>query len=273
MRAKFKNWIVFLIQLQFFIPLTWIFTFLEFVWVYEIYFDPSDFFFPVPPSQPTMPSIPQIIISISFALFVILNLIMAIFSVYGFIFVLHILDSNPAKTAPVCAIAIDVALINFFFYQLCIFREQFFTYFIIPFPLSIYFMIPNVMSQISVILLLITFFSIFINLQFGIEGIMKRHIINSTKMTNLIHYILIINGILGISFAYSYITMLKISIIESIISVSLAIGLIVLFNFVLRKLKINNYPIEALSRWKYGKVLTKKDQEKDKDKEKLISTS
>jgi len=271
MRAKLKNWIVFLFQLLFFIALTWITTFLEFVWVYEIYFYPTNIPFPIPPPQPTMPSIPQIIISISFALFIILNTFMAIFSIYAFVFVLHVLDSNPAKTAPVCAIAIDVAIINFFFYQLFIFKEQFFNYFIIPFPLSIYFMIPNLISQSSVILIVIAFFSIFINLQFGIEGIMKRHIINSNKMTNLIHYILIINGFFGISFVYTYITMLKISIIEFIINVSLAIGLIVLFNFVLRKLKINNYPIEALSSWKYGKVLTKKDQ--DKDKEKLISTS
>ncbi|GAH46921.1 unnamed protein product, partial [marine sediment metagenome] len=60
-------------------------------------------------------------------------------------------------------------------------------------------MIPSLISQISVILIVIAFFSIFINLQFGVEGIMKRHVINSNKMTNLIHYILIINGILGIS--------------------------------------------------------------------------
>ena len=189
---------------------------------------------------------------------------MAIFSIYGFIFILRVLDKNPAKTAPVCAIAIDIALINFFFYQLCIFREQFITYFIIPFPLSIYFMIPNFMSQISGILLIIAFFSIFINLQFGIEGIIKRNIINSSKMTNFIHYILMINGILGISFVYTYIIMLKIGFIEFIISFILAIGLIVLFNFVLRKLKVNNYPIEALSRWKYGKVLNKKDMDEDK---------
>jgi hypothetical protein len=254
MRAKLKNRIVFIFQLQFFITLTVVTVFLEFVWVYEIYFYPLNFYFPIPPSQPTMPSIPQIIISITFALFVILNTIMAIFSIYAFVFVLHVLDSNPAKTAPVCAIAIDVALINFFFYQLCIFREQFF----------IYFMIPNLMSQISIILMIIAFFSIFINLQFGIEGIMKRHVINSNKMTNLIHYILIINGIIGISFVYTYIIMLKIGIIEFTISVSIAIVLIGLFNFVLRKLKVNNYPIEALSRWKYGMVITKKDEVKAK---------
>jgi len=260
--AKLKNGIVFVFQLQFFITLALVISFLEFVWVYEIYFYPLNFPFPFPPSQPIVPSIPQIIISILFVSFVILNLCMAIFSIYGFVFVLHVLDSNPAKTAPVCAIAIDVALINFFFYQLFIFKEQFFTYFIIPFPLSIYFVIPNLISQISVILILIAFFSIFINLQFGIEGIMKRHIINSNKMTNLIHYILIINGILGILFVFTYIIMLKIGIIEIIISVIFALVLIGLFNFVLRKLKINNYPIEALSRWKYGKVLTKKDKDK-----------
>ena len=80
-----------------------------------------------------------------------------------------------------------------------------------------------------------------------------------------------INGILGISFVYMYIYTLKIGIIEFIISFILAIVMIGLFNYVLRKLKINNYPIEALSRWKYGKVLTKKDR--DKDKENLISAS
>jgi len=264
MRAKLKNGIVFVFQLQFFIILTLVISFLEFVWVYEIYFYPLNFPFPVPPSQPIVPSIQQVIISILFVSFVIVNLCMAIFSIYGFIFILRILDKNPAKTAPVCAIAIDIALINFFFYQLCILREQFITYFIIPFPLSIYFMIPNFMSQISGILLIIAFFSIFINLQFGIVGIMKRNMINSNKMTNFIHYILMINGILGISFVYMYIYTLKIGIIEFIISFILAIVIIGLFNYVLRKLKINNYPIEALSRWKSGMVRTKKDMNGEK---------
>jgi hypothetical protein len=81
-------------------------------------------------------------------------------------------------------------------------------------------------------------------------------------MTDFIHYILITNGIIGISFVLVYINILRIGIIEFIISVILAIVLIGLFNFVLRKLGLNNYPIEAISRWKYGKVLTKKDMDK-----------
>ena len=262
MKAKAKNWIVFLIQLQFFTTLILVIIFLEFVWVYEIYFYPLNFPFPVPPSQPTVPSIHQILISISFITFAIVNFCMTIFSIYAFIFLLHVLDSNPAKTAPVCAIAIDVALINFFFYQLAIYKEQFSIYFITPYPFSIYFLIPNLISQISVILIVITFFSIFINLQFGIQGITKRHIINSSKMTDFIHYILVTNGIFGILFVYVYINILKIGIIELIISVILALVLIGLFNFVLRKLNLNNYPIEAIARWKYGKVLTKKDMDK-----------
>jgi hypothetical protein len=180
---------------------------------------------------------------------------------YGFIFGLRVLDSNPAKTAPVCAIAIDVALVNYFFYQLCMFREQFFPYF----------MVPNFLSQISVILLAIAIFSILINLQFGIEGIIKRNIINSNRMTDLIHCISIINGILGILFSFTYMNILRVNIVEFIVGTVLAIGLIVLFNFVLRKLGVNNYPIEALSRYKYGRVLTKKD--KAKEEEKLVSSS
>jgi len=81
-------------------------------------------------------------------------------------------------------------------------------------------------------------------------------------MTDFIHYILITNGIIGILFVCVYLNILKIGIIEFIISVILAIVLIGLFNFILRKLNLNNYPIEAIARWKYGKVLTKKDMDK-----------
>ena len=117
MNAKSKNWIVFVFQLQFFTTLTLVIIFLEFIWLYEIFFYPLNFPLPFTPSQPTVPSTLQIFVSILFVSFVIMNLSMAIFSIYAFIFVLHVLDSNPAKTAPVCAVAIDFALINFFFYQ------------------------------------------------------------------------------------------------------------------------------------------------------------
>ena len=110
--------------------------------------------------------------------------------------------------------------------------------------------------------MVIAFFSIFVNLEFGIEGIMKRHVINSNKLTDLVHYILIANGIFGILCVYIYMRILNIGIIGFIISLILAIFFNSLFNFVLRKLNLNNYPIEALSKWKYGRVLTKKDMEK-----------
>jgi len=259
MKAKSKNWIVFCLQLQFFSILTFVIVFLEFVWLYEVFFYPLNFPFPVPPSHPPVPSNLEIFISIVFVSFVILNLSMAIFSIYAFIFILHVLDTNPAKTAPVCAISIDFALINIFFYQHSLYKDHYSTYFITSFPLSIYFLIPNLIAQISEILLIIAFFSIFINLEFGIEGILKRHIINSNKMTDFIHYILITNGIIGILYIYPYIGILNVSIIGILASVILAIFFFGLFNFVLRKLNLNNYPIEALARWKYGGIVTKKD--------------
>ena len=260
MNAKSKNWIVFVFQLQFFTTLTIIIVILEFIWLYDIFFYPLNF--PFPPSRLTVPSTPQIFISILFVTFVIMNLSMAIFSIYAFIFVLHVLDSNPAKTAPVCAVAIDFALINFFFYQHSLYKEHYSAFFITSFPFSIYFLIPNLVSHISEILMVIAFFSIFVNLEFGIEGIMKRHVINSNKLTDLVHYILIANGIFGILCVYIYMRNLNIGIIGFIISLILAIFFISLFNFVLRKLNLNHYPIEALSKWKYGRVLTKKDMEK-----------
>ena len=261
MNVKSKNWIVFCLQLQFFSILTFVIVFLEFVWLYEVIFYPLNFPFPVPPTNTTIPSSLQIFISIVFVSFVILNLSMAIFSIYAFIFILHVLDTNPAKTAPVCAIAIDFALINFFFYQHSLYKEHYSTYFITTFPLSAYFIVPNLISQISEIILIIAFFSIFINFEFGIEGIVKRHIINSNKVTDFIHYMLITNGVLGIFFIYPYIYILNINTIGFIVSVIFAFFFIGLFNFVLRKLNLKNYPIEALARWKYGSVLTKKDKE------------
>ena len=80
-------------------------------------------------------------------------------------------------------------------------------------------------------------------------------------MTDFIHYILITNGILGC--VYLYICVDNLDVGNSSIFVSVVIGLLLIgvFNFVLRKLNLNNYPIEALSRLKYGKTLTKNDKE------------
>lgn len=257
MNSKSKNWVIFIFQLLFFTPLTFIIIFLEFLWIYEIYFYPLNFPVPHPPSQVAVPSTPEVIISILFVALIILNLSMALFSMYAFIFILHVLDSNPAKTAPVCAVSIELALINFFIYQLSIYKEQYIAYFVIPFPLFLIFI-----PQIYEILILISVFSIGLNLEFGIEGIVKRHLINSNWMTDFIHYILITNGILGSLYLYICMDIFIIGIYRFIIGVSIGILLIGIFNIVLRKLNLNNYPIEALARLKYGRVITKNDEEK-----------
>lgn len=255
MNEKLKNWIVFIFQLLFFTPLTLIIIFLEFLWIYEIYFYPLNFPFPHPPSKIVVPTIPKVTVSFLFVSLIILNLNMAIFSMYGFIFFLHVLDSNPAKTAPVCAMSIDIALINFFFYQLSVYKEQYIAYFVIPFPLFFIFI------PLYEVLITISVFSIALNLEFGIEGIVKRHIINSNWLTDFIHYLLIVNGILGSLYLYICISNFNIGINSFIIGVCAGILFIGLFNIVLRKLKLNNYPIEALAILKYGRVPTKHDNE------------
>ncbi len=248
-----KNWIIFIFQLLFFTILIIIIIFLEFLWIYEIYFYPLNFPFPHPPSKVAVPSIVEVIISILFASLIILNLCMAIFSMYGFIFFLHVLDSNPAKTAPICAMSIDIALLNFFFYQLSVYEEQYITYFVIPFPLFLIFI------PFYEVLIAISVFSIALNFEFGIEGIVKRHIINSNWLTDFIHYILIVNGILGSLYLYICMNFFNIEINSFIIGIILGIFFIGLFNIVLRKLNLNNYPIEALARLKFGRVPTKHD--------------
>ena len=62
MNEKSKNWIVFTFQLSFFTIVTLIIIFLEFLWIYEIYFYPLNFPFPHPPSKVAMQSIVDVII-------------------------------------------------------------------------------------------------------------------------------------------------------------------------------------------------------------------
>jgi len=149
--------------------------------------------------------------------------------------------------------SIDIALLNFFFYQLSVYKDQYIVYFVIPFPLFLIF-IPLYEALIT-----ISIFSITLNLEFGIEGIMKRYIINSNWLTDFIHYLLIVNGILGSLYLYICINSFNIGINSFIIGVCAGILFIGLFNIVLRKLKLNNYPIEALAILKYGRVPTKDD--------------
>ena len=151
--------------------------------------------------------------------------------------------------------SIDLALVNFFFYQLSVYKEQYIAYFVIPFPLFL------ILIPLYEVLIVISIFSIALNFEFGIEGIVKRHIINSNWMTDFIHCILIVNGILGSFYLYICMNVFDISINAFIIGVSVGILLIGLFNIILRKLNLNNYPIEALARLKYGRVITKHDEE------------
>lgn len=262
MNAKTKNWIVYGFQLQFFVALTIITIFVEFLWLFEGLIH-QNLSYSNPPSRTAAPSVQEVGFSISLVTFMILNLGIACISLYGFIFILNVLDSNPAKTAPVCALAIDCALINLFLYHFSLYKERYFNYIAPFFPFSIYFHIPSLISQISEILMIIAFFTIFLNLQFGIEGIYKSHILKTNKLTDFIHILLIINGVLPILVIYIYIEMniLAINLIGIIFSVIVALFLIGFFNFVLRKNKIR-YPIEAIAIWRHGKVITKKGKEK-----------
>lgn len=256
MNSKKKNWIIYSIQLQFFVALTIITIFIEFVWLFE------DIFFinlikAHPTTKTTIPSPEEIIISISFIIFLVLNLSVASFSLYAFIFILHVLDSNPAKTAPVCALAIDSALINLFLYHFFIYKDRYFIYLAPYFPFSVYFYVPYLISQILEIYIIVAFFTIFLNLQFGIEGIYKSRIVKTNKLTDFVHVLMMINGILPILFLLIYTNIFTINPISIIFSVIIAIFLIGLFNYILRK-KNMKYPIEAIAIWRQGKVFNKK---------------
>ncbi|MFX1394535.1 MAG: hypothetical protein ACFFAH_13295 [Promethearchaeota archaeon] len=259
MNSRKKNWIVYSIQLQFFVALTIITIFIEFVWLFEeIFF--INLINSHPNTRTAIPSIEEFSISISFIIYMVLNLGVASFSLYAFIFILHVLDSNPAKTAPVCALATDCALINLFLYHFFIYKDRYFIYLAPHFPFSIYFYVPYIISQISEIFMIIAFFTIFLNLQFGIEGIYKSRILKTNNLTDFIHILMMINGVLPILFLLIYTNIFTINPISIIFSVIIAIFLIGLFNFILWK-KNMRYPIEAISIWRHGKVITKKEKE------------
>ncbi len=263
MNPKTKNWIVYGFQILFFFMLTIITVFIEFIWLFEAII-PLNLFDSNRNIRTPVPSVDEVIFSISFAIFIVFNLGIATFSLYSFIFILHVLDTNPAKTAPICAFAIDCSLVNLFLNHFTIYKERYFAYIAPFFPFSIYFHIPSLISQISEILMILAFFTIFLNLQFGIEGIYKSRKLKTNKITDLIHIILITNGLLAIISIYLYTIILKINFIRIIISLIIALFLIGLFTFILRKNKIK-YPIEAISIWRHGRVKLKKEYKEEKN--------
>jgi len=258
MNPKTKNWIVYCFQILFFLMLTIITVFIEFIWLFEAIM-PLNLFDSNRNIRTPVPSVLEVFFSITFSIFMVFNLGIATFSLYAFIFILHVLDTNPAKTAPICAFAIDCSLINIFLNHFTIYKERYFAYIAPFFPFSIYFHIPSLISQISEILMIVAFFTIFLNLQFGIEGIYKSHKLKTNKLTDLIHIILITNGILAIISIYLYTIILTINLIRIIISLIFSLFLIGIFNFILRKNKIR-YPIEAISIWRHGRIITKKEK-------------
>ncbi len=246
MNVKTKNWIFYGFQLQFFTILTVITIFIEIRWLFEM---------------SVIIALSSVIFSIFFISFMLLNLVIACFSMYAFVFILHVLDSNPIRTAPVCPIAIDLAIINLFFYYIFLYKKRYLAYFSQNFPISIFQNVLQYISHFSETIMTITFFTIFLNLQFGIEGIFKSRIIKSDKIADLIHVILIINGVIAFLLIYIYINILITNLLSIVVSLILAIILIGLFNFVLRKKKLK-YPIEAMIIWRCGR----KNSEKGKNK-------
>lgn len=116
MNEKAKNWIVYSIHLQIFAALTIATIFIELIWIIEGYLKVDLFYFQTNKTI-TQPSPREIIYSIFFITFMVLTLTIASFSLYAFIFILHILNSNPAKTAPMCSLALYCSLINLFLFH------------------------------------------------------------------------------------------------------------------------------------------------------------
>ena len=124
MKAKIKNWFVYGFQLIFFIALTLIIIFIELIWLFEA-FIPLD---SRPATRTAEPSPQEVIFSILFVTLMILNLGLASFSLYTFIFILHVFDANPANTAPMCPLAIDCAMMNFLLYHFSLYKERYFIF-------------------------------------------------------------------------------------------------------------------------------------------------
>jgi len=244
MNNKTKNWIVYYIHLQFFIPLTFITIFLEVLWLFDVFNTPNSTHLPVQ----------EVFFSLTFIIFMGFNIGMACFSMFSFIFVLHILDSNPLKTAPICPLAIDSALINIFLFHFSFYKERYFTYFTFPLSIHNYFM--NSISQILEILLIFAFLAIFINLLFGIEGLIKTRNMKTNRFTDIIHIILITNGIIAVLILYNYANILTISLTRFMFSLFITLFFTGFLKFILVKKKIR-YPFEAFAIWQSRKQSSK----------------
>lgn len=125
MNVKFKNSFVFWFQVAFFSAIIVLIFFIEVIRLITIFIMNSN-------KGAFISSGYEVSFLIIYLILLIVNYIIASFSLYVFIFVLHVLDSNPVKTAPVCALALDFAVLNLFFFNFFIYN-QFYSYFFCSF--------------------------------------------------------------------------------------------------------------------------------------------
>ncbi len=262
MNVKIKNWSAYIFQIGLFSIFTIILIFIEFRWVMEIYFHPylPEWNLPI---RIAIPPVQEILLSIGYIAFFIFNFGIASFSMYVFIFILHVLDSNFARTVPICAFAIDCSLVNLFLFHFIFNKKIYFDYFMIYFHLHLLYQIPALISQLTGIIIFINFFTLLINLRFGMQGIKNRRLLGSNLLTDLIHSLLIVNGFIALIFFFYYLTVLSINIVGFILGLTAAIILVVIINNFLKRNKFY-YPIQAIADFRKEK-LAHHPQEGDSD--------
>ena len=197
-----------------------------------------------------------------FVMFPFLCLIIADVSLYGFLYKIKILSPDSPRTAPVCTIVTDAAVLNLFLAHYSIYKPEYNTYlFFIPgfTPFILFF---NFLTLLPEILLLITFFAIFMNLYFGVENLIIGHLRSKRTdfITVLFHIIIIINGILAFPAIFEYLLVYNLELYGFLFSLTIGLLLTGILKFFLYKKQLK-YPFEAIEVW-LGQKKPKKKKRK-----------
>ncbi|MFX1273881.1 MAG: hypothetical protein ACFFBP_02970 [Promethearchaeota archaeon] len=244
MNSKTKNRIVFRFQVIFFIILIFLTVVYGFSWLLN-FLDPLNVLSNFIPKTNPIPPIEMIIFTIFSITLMFLNWALASFSLYAFVFILRILESNPEKTTPICAMTLDVMIITQFLFHLSVHGQIRYSENLFP---SMYYIIPNFFTQYSEIFLVSATFLIIMGLKFGIEGINKRRYIRPNFLSDFIHILMVLNAVLVIVLFIFLINVLRIDFIKFILSISVAIVIFSLLILIMKKKNIK-FPINAIAKY------------------------
>lgn len=195
-----------------------------------------------------------------FVMFPFLCLIIADVSLYGFLYKIKILSPDSPRTAPVCTIVTNLAVLNLFLAHYSIYKSRYNAYLLFIPGFTPFILLFNFLTLLPEILLIITFCAIFMNLYFGVENMIIGHLRSKRidLVTVVFHIIIVINGLLAFPAIFEYLLVYTFELYGFLFSLTIGLLLTGILKLFLYKKQLK-YPFEAIELW-LGQRKTKNEK-------------